>query len=241
MSKKNMNTEIETVETATPKYTHVLDAIREVAGGVEPSLRAFAMVLDVPSTRLYATAKKPVAGQVWDPESKNWDALNEFFTGKLEAEGAAYTSMEELVVAAAEKDKWIAENANVRVATGSNLIDVDGGKMPKRKAAMFEMGSENESLICFKHDGGVYKMVYQTAGYTCVRAVNEDGSFAKEEVRVLSNATLNTKCVSPHTMAQAIADRFSGAYAEQTKDNAPAESENANQTVDGGSDVNVEG
>ena len=106
--------------------------------------------------------------------------------------------------------------------------DVDGGKMPKRKAAMFDMGSEQESLICFKHDAGVYKMVYQTLGYTAIRQVNEDGSFAKEEIRVVSNSTLNTKCVPPTVMAQAIADRFSGAYAEQTA----TESENANQTAD---------
>jgi hypothetical protein len=135
-------------------------------------------------------------------------------------------SLEELVTVAVEKEKWMAENTTARVATGSNLIDVDGGKMPKRKAAMFDMGSEQESLICFKHDAGVYKMVYQTLGYTAIREVNEDGTFAKEEVRVVSNSTLNTKCVPPTVMAQAIADRFSGAYAEQTN----TESENANQT-----------
>lgn len=236
MSKK-IQTEVENMENAaeavTPKYMHVLDAIREVAGGVEPSLRAFALVLDMIPSRLYAKAKTPIAGQVYDPSVTNWDALNEFFESKLDAEDVTYNSMEELVLAAAEKDKWLAENANARVAVGNNTIDVDGGKMPKRKAAMFEMGSENESLICFKKDPQVYKMVYQTLGYTVIRPVNEDGSFAKEEVRVLSNATLNTKCVSPHTMAQAIADRFSGAYAEQTKEDAPAESENANQEETG--------
>lgn len=204
--------------------TNILEAIRTNNNGEEISLKAFALALDIPATRLYAIAKKPIVGQVYDPNAKNWDAINEFVTNKLSAPEAVITTMEELVEVAAEKEKWMAENASARVSTGNNLIDVDGGKMPKRKSAMFDMGSEQESLICFKHDAGVYKMVYQTLGYTAVRQVNEDGTFAKEEIRVVSNSTLNTKCVAPNQMAQAIADRFSGVYAEQTA-TAPAEAE----------------
>ena len=204
---------------------HILDAVREFNGGEEISLKAFALALDIPATRLYAIAKRPIVGQVYDPNAKNWDAINEFLTTKVSAPDATITSVEELVKVAAEKEKWMAENATARVATGNNLIDVDGGKMPKRKSAMFEMGSEQEPLLCFKHHAGVYKMVYQPLGYTAIRQVNEDGSFAKEEIRVISNATLNTKCVPPTTMKQAIDDRFSGAYAEQTA----TESENASQ------------
>ena len=213
MSNEIMNA---TEATEVIETKHVLDVIRDVNGGEEISLKAFALALDIPATRLYAIAKRPIIGQVYDPNAKNWDAINEFLTNKVTAADATITSMEELVMVAAEKEKWMAENTTARVATGNNLIDVDGGKMPKRKAAMFEMGSEQESLICFKHDAGVYKMVYQTLGYTAIRQVNEDGTFAKEEIRVVSNSTLNTKCVPPTIMAQAIADRFSGVYAEQT-------------------------
>ena len=215
---------------------HILDAVREFNGGEEISLKAYALALDIPATRLYALAKRPIVGQVYDPNAKNWDAINEFLTAKVSAPDAIITSIEELVKVAAEKEKWMAENATARVATGSNLIDVDGGKMPKRKSAMFEMGNEQESLLCFKHDAGVYKMVYQTLGYTAIRQVNEDGSFAKEEIRVISNATLNTKCVPPTTMKQAIDDRFSGAYAEQTA----TESENASQNCDEPTAVDAE-
>ena len=234
MSKKNENA-IPAVETAV-EMKHILDVIRDVNGGEEVSLKAFALALDIPATRLYTIAKRPIIGQVYDPNAKNWDAINEFLTNKVTAADATITSLEALVAVAVEKEKWMAENATARVATGSNLIDVDGGKMPKRKAAMFEMGSEQESLICFKHDAGVYKMVYQTLGYTAIRQVNEDGTFAKEEIRVVSNSTLNTKCVPPTVMAQAIADRFSGAYAEQTA----TESENANQTADEAVPVDAE-
>ena len=234
MSKKNENA-IPEVETAV-EMKHILDVIRDVNGGEEVSLKAFALALDIPATRLYAIAKRPIIGQVYDPNAKNWDAINEFLSNKVTAADATITSLEELVVVAVEKEKWMAENATARVATGSNLIDVDGGKMPKRKAAMFDMGSEQESLICFKHDAGVYKMVYQTLGYTAIRQVNEDGSFAKEEIRVVSNSTLNTKCVPPTSMAQAIADRFSGAYTEQTA----TESENVSQTADEAMPVDAE-
>lgn len=223
MSNKNNTVAPEATAIETK---HILDVIREVNGGEEISLKAFALALDIPATRLYAVAKRPIVGQVYDPNAKNWDAISEFLTAKVTAPEAAITSLEALVEAAAEKEKWMAENVTARVATGSNLIDVDGGKMPKRKAAMFEMGNEQESLICFKHDAGVYKMVYQTLGYTAIREVNEDGTFAKEEIRVVSNSTLNTKCVPPTTMAQAIADRFSGVYAEQTTtEAAPADAE----------------
>ena len=228
MSKKNTVDEVATM--------HILDAVREFNGGEEISLKAFALAPDIPATRLYAIAKRPIVGQVYDPNAKNWDAINEFLTAKVSAPDATITSIEELVKVAAEKEKWMAENATARVATGNNLIDVDGGKMPKRKSAMFEMGNEQESLLCFKHDAGVYKMVYQTLGYTAIRQVNEDGSFAKEEIRVISNATLNTKCVPPTTMKQAIDDRFSGAYAEQTA----TESENASQKGDEPTAVDAE-
>lgn len=230
MSNEIMNA-TEAVETK-----HILDVIRDVNGGEEISLKAFALALDIPATRLYAIAKRPIIGQVYDPNAKNWDAINEFLTNKVTAADATITSLEELVTVAVEKEKWMAENATARVATGNNLIDVDGGKMPKRKAAMFDMGSEQESLICFKHDAGVYKMVYQTLGYTAIRQVNEDGTFAKEEIRVVSNSTLNTKCVPPTVMAQAIADRFSGAYTEQTA----TESENVSQTADEAMPVDAE-
>ena len=222
--------------TEAVEMKHILDVIRDVNGGEEVSLKAFALALDIPATRLYAIAKRPIVGQVYDPNAKNWDAINEFLTNKVTAADATITSLEELVLVAVEKEKWMAENATARVATGSNLIDVDGGKMPKRKAAMFDMGSEQESLICFKHDAGVYKMVYQTLGYTAIRQVNEDGTFAKEEIRVVSNSTLNTKCVPPTSMAQAIADRFSGAYTEQTA----TESENVSQTADEAMPVDAE-
>lgn len=190
---------------------HVLDAVKDC--GIEtPSVKAFALALNLPVTRLNNIAKTPVPGQVWDPSIVNWDALNEFFQKKI-TEGKV-ESMTALVEAAKEKEEYLATagTRHTGVSTGANLIDVDGGKMPARKSAKFEMGGEQESYICFKKDAGVYRIVYQTAGYTAIRPVGPDGNFCMELVRVVSNGTLNTKCVPPTELEAAIKDRFSGEY-----------------------------
>lgn len=206
MAKKN--TEITVNEEM---IQHINDAVAD-CGCDYPSIKAFALALDVPVTRLNNIAKTAVPGQVYDPSVVNWDALNEFFQKKIK--DGKYANMVELVVAAQGKDEYLATagSRHTGLATGANLIDVDGGKMPKRKSSKFEMGGENESLICFKKDAGVYKMVYQTAGYTAIRPVGPDGEFCMELVRVVSNGTLNTKCVPPTEMDAAIQDRFSGEY-----------------------------
>lgn len=206
MAKKN--TEITVNEEM---IQHINDAVAD-CGCDYPSIKAFALALDVPVTRLNNIAKTAVPGQVYDPSVVNWDALNEFFQKKIK--DGKYANMVELVNAAQAKDEYLASmtSRHAGMATGANLIDVDGGKMPKRKSSKFEMGNENESLICFKKDAGVYKMVYQTAGYTAIRPVGPDGEFCMELVRVVSNGTLNTKCVPPTEMEAAIQDRFSGEY-----------------------------
>ena len=46
---------------------HILDAVREFNGGEEISLKAFALALDIPATRLYAIAKRPIVGRCMTP------------------------------------------------------------------------------------------------------------------------------------------------------------------------------
>lgn len=187
---------------------NILDAVAQ-NGGVQPSVRAIAAVFDVTPNAIYTRGKKAIPGQVYDPEVTNWDAISAYLESKM-PEGEDMVSM---IAKANEKDEWFKENAPVRTPAGVSLIEVDGEKIAPRKSAMFEMGSEQESYLCFKHDEHVYKMVYQTLSFTAVRPVNENGSFASNELRVLSNATINTKCVSPMQMVAAIAERFSGEYA----------------------------
>ena len=206
---------------------NILDVINEI-GGEELSMRAIATVIGVNPSRMYAIAKKPVAGQMYDPEATNWDAISAYVESKLAEKN--FEDMKAFVTAAQEVDAELKANIRRVAVPGANLIEVDGEKVSARKSAKFEMGGENESYICFKHDALVYKMVYQTEGYTVLRPVNSDGTFAMEMLRVVSNGTLNTKCVPPTTLATAIEDRFSGAYAEQlAAEKAKKEAENANQ------------
>lgn len=212
-------------ETVTMETMHILDAIKN-CGGEQPSMRAISEVIGCAPTKLYSLGKKPIPGQVYDPNVTNWDAINAYVETKLvvdpEVEGCH--TMEDVVKAALAVDAYNKEHGTRRGNGGSNLIEVDGEMIPKRKSAMFEMGNENESYICFKKDANVYKIVYQTESYTTVRPVTAEGEFASNELKTVSNLTLNTKCVAPAQMPEAIEVRFSGAYAEQS-----AETENASQ------------
>lgn len=218
MSKKNK-------EDIIMESMHILDAIKN-CGGEQPTMRGLAEVVGCAPTKLYSLGKKPIPGQVYDPNVTNWDAISAYVETKLvvdpEVEGCH--TMEDAVKAALEVDAYNKEHGTRRGTGGSNLIEVDGEMIPKRKSAMFEMGNENESFVCFKKDANVYKIVYQTESYTTVRPVTAEGEFASNELKTVSNLTLNTKCVAPAQMTEAINARFSGAYAEQS-----TETENASQ------------
>lgn len=191
---------------------HFLDSVAN-NGGNQPSMRAIAEAFGVTTNTLYSRGKKPIAGQVYDPEATNWDAISEYLNTKV-PEGE---NMDTMVAKAIEIDKEYQVNVRSRSASGNNLIEVDGVMIAKRKAAMFEMGSDQESFLCFKDDGNVYKMVYQTESHTVIRPVDETGEFASNELRVLSNGTINTKCIAPVRLQEAIEYRFSGKYAEDHK------------------------
>lgn len=232
MSKKEMTLD-------ENKVQNILEAYTQAGGEGEPSIRALAVALNTSPNKFYAIARQGVPGAVYDPNATNWEALTEYVSKKygtnIAAEGEApivFNNTYEYAVAVVAAMKYLEENANVRGIgiAGANLIDVDGGKMPKRKSVTMEMGNEQQSYLCFKGDAAVYAMVYQTLGYTVVREIDKNGEFAKEELRVLSNSTLNTKIVPPNTLPDAIEKRFSGAYAEQNNTtNARGETENANQ------------
>lgn len=201
----------------TNTYTHILDAIANVADGHEPSMKAIANLLDVPTTRLYAKARTPKPGEVYDPQAINWDKISEYVASFLDVDTTPWDNMEDFVLEAARVDEEIAANPGRRTSVSKQTVDVDGEQMPIRKTAMFELGNENESLVCFKKDANVYKIVYQTAGYTVLRVIDKEMNL-HETLKVVSNLTLNTKCVPPCTMKEAIEKRFSGEYQVENKE-----------------------
>ena len=58
----------------------------------------------------------------------------------------------------------------------------------------------------------MYAIVMQTLTHTVLRPVNQDGTFASETVKVISNSMLNMKGVGPAGIDEAVDKRFSGEY-----------------------------
>ena len=179
-----------------------------------PSLRAIALAVGVPPAKVYAASKKPIAGQVYNPDSVNKEAVSELLESKLGVEVVDFTglpvvyhTLDDIADAVVRAEEHIAATDRRRVAQ-SRFIEVDGVQVEKRKSDMFEMESERASAICFNGDDTVYAMVYQTRSFTVLRPVGSDGQFTSDTVRLMSNSTLNTKAVSPLMLKDSIELRF---------------------------------
>lgn len=183
--------------------------IMEVKG--TPTLKAIAEVFNVPSQRIYSVAKQPKEGEVYDAKVYNWDAIERFITRRLNDELPDLESVIDaaLVVDAELKERDGRRSSN-RGTPAVQKITVDGKEIPVRKYKNFEMSED--VYVCLRKDANVYKIVLQTLSHTCLRAVNQDGEFCSETVKVISNSMLNMKGAGPASVEDAIAKRFSGEY-----------------------------
>lgn len=190
---------------------NAIETIMETQG--TPTLKAIAAVLDVPAQRLYSVAKQPKEGEVYDAKVYNWDAIERFVTRRLDADKGLAT-LEDVIAAAHEKDSEFQASDGRRSANRGSAtketIEVDGKQVPVRKYKNFEVAAGK--YVCIKKDVNVYAIVMQTLTHTVLRPVNEDGTFASETVKVISNSMLNMKGVGPSAIDEAIAKRFSGEY-----------------------------
>jgi hypothetical protein len=178
-----------------------------------PTLKAIAAVFGIPTQRIYSVAKQPKEGEVYDAKVYNWDAITRFIERRLDADKGLAT-LEDVIDAALAKDAEFKESDGRRTANrgqGINQkIEVDGKMVAVRKYKNFEM-SEGKP-ICLRKDANVYGIVMQTLTHTVLRPINEDGSFASETVKVISNSMLNMKGAGPASIDEAIQKRFSGEY-----------------------------
>lgn len=208
--------EKEKIEAATR-----IEAIMQEKG--EVTLKALAMVFNLPPQRIYSTAKQPKEGVVYDAKVYNWEAIERFLNRRLGQEGMP-TTLEEVVERALEIDAQLKEadgrkSANRGTVAGEK-IEVDGKMIPKRKYTNFEMldeeGNETGNMIVLKKDPHVYKMVYQTRSHTVLVPVSDvNGTVAGDLVKVITNGMLNMKGFGPAGTAQGIEMRFSGEFAEK--------------------------
>lgn len=183
--------------------------IMEVKG--TPTLKAIAEVFNVPSQRIYSVAKQPKEGEVYDAKVYNWDAIERFITRRL---NDVLPDLESVIDAALVVDAELKERdgrrSSNRGTPAVQKITVDGKEIPVRKYKNFEMSED--VYVCLRKDANVYKIVLQTLSHTCLRAVNQDGEFCSETVKVISNSMLNMKGAGPASVEDAIAKRFSGEY-----------------------------
>jgi hypothetical protein len=180
-----------------------------------PTLKAIAAVFDIPQQRLYSVAKQPKAGEVYDAKVYNWDAIQRFISRRLDAEKGLGT-YEDVIAAALLKDEEFKTQDGRRGANrGQSIkqtIEVDGKQVAARKYKNFEMDADTP--VCLRHDANVYKIVMQTLTHTVLRPINEDGSFASETVKVISNTMLNMKGAGPSTVEDAAKKRWAGEYVD---------------------------
>ena len=189
-----------------------------------PTLKAIAAVFDIPTQRIYSVAKQPKEGEVYDAKVYNWDAITRFIERRLDADKGLAT-LEDVIDAALVKDAEFKESDGRRTANrGQSVnqkIEVDGQMVAVRKYKNFEM-SEGKP-ICLRKDANVYGIVMQTLTHTVLRPIKEDGSFASETVKVISNSMLNMKGAGPASIDEAIQKRFSGEYVVPADPDVPAE------------------
>lgn len=178
-----------------------------------PTLKAIAAVFGIPTQRIYSVAKQPKDGEVYDAKVYNWDAITRFIERRLDADKGLAT-LEDVIDAALLKDEEMKQSDGRRTANRSTgvkqKIEVDGQLVAVRKYTNFEMSAGVP--VCLRKDANVYAIVMQTLTHTVLRPINQDGSFASETVKVISNGMLNMKGAGPASIEDAIAKRFSGEY-----------------------------
>ena len=191
-----------------------------------PTLKAIAAVFDIPTQRIYSVAKQPKEGEVYNAKVYNWDAITRFIERRLDADKGLAT-LEDVIDAALVKDAEFKESDGRRTANrGQSInqkIEVDGQMVAVRKYKNFEM-SEGKP-ICLRKDANVYGIVMQTLTHTVLRPIKEDGSFASETVKVISNSMLNMRGAGPASIDEAIQKRFSGEYEVPADPDAPKASD----------------
>lgn len=140
-----------------------------------PNLKQIATVLDLPVERLRNVAKKPIAGEAYDPKSINWGAIESFIENRLSKTG--YDSVD------AVYDDADKVEITVRATGGSaiSMLEVEGSNTtPARK---YEVKAGD--TIVLKSDLTEYLVEYVNETIVVYKPISESGALT------LSSATGN--------------------------------------------------
>lgn len=153
-----------------------------------PTLKAFAMALEVPYQRLRGIAKRPEPGTVYDPNAMNWFAITRYIVPRLDKDDEKkFATLEDVVLKAVECDVELKENdkRHFRVAAGDKVITLpDGTECVARRKEW----AEGQSIVIHGDKSKtVYVIVCVSQSHICVK---KDQA---EELRVFGNSTVNAK------------------------------------------------
>lgn len=196
-----------------------LEAINTVCEGTAPTLKAIAAALDVPQQRIYSVAKQPKAGEVYDRNAYNWDAIDRFVTRRLDPDKNIGTH-EEVLALAVEKDKLFKTSdgrRGTRATTKDELVLPDGSGMPARKK---ELSLGQEVMLRQDKEPIVYAIILLTETHAVLQRKDWP------TLQAYSNWTLNQKLITdPEQFAQITEERLKALAARAEASNTVAATE----------------
>lgn len=124
-----------------------------------PSMRAIAEAVGGNQQRVYTIAKQPIAGQPYDPDVINWDAIERFVTKRLNPDEGIGT-YDEVIAKAYDFDANKKAHDRRRGVSGGNAAEMitlpDGSTTPKRR---MELTQGQRVMLRTDKEGIVYNVV----------------------------------------------------------------------------------
>lgn len=196
----------------TNRTLEALDSVTAALGVEKPTLKAIAAALDVPQQRIYTVAKQPKAGEVYDANVYNWEALDRFITRRLDADKGLATH-EDVITKAIELDVEFKKNdgrKGTRASTKADIVMADGTLMPARKKAM-EVGDH----VMLRQDKAPfeYEIVMLTETHAVLKRIDTSA------LSCYSNWTINQKFILDHTSFDELKAEREAAIAEAAAKN----------------------
>lgn len=203
---------------ANTEINQTLSVLETVCPDNYPTLKAIAAALDVPQQRIYSVAKQPKAGEVYDANVYNWDAIDRFIQRRLDADKGIAT-VADVINQALALDLEFKTNdrrKGVRATTKANITLADGSSIPARKKEI-AVGD----LIMLRKDKKpeVFTVVMLTETHAVLQVAGSP------ELSCYSNWTANQQFMTDASQFDEICAKR---QAELDKVNVSAESEAAN-------------
>lgn len=193
-----------------PKAPYVNGLLAEIEKrGIErPELQAIALALDLHPTRLYAVAKQPKEGEIYDARVYNWDAIDRFLARRFSADKfpKGYEDLLDKVATVQAELKTQDGRRTVRSSDESKFIKMGEKLIPVRKDT-YVVGQE--ILIKDDKEKAVYTVVMATETHLVVQPKDST------ELISFSNNTVNWRFVPPFRFAEELKKRQEAAAMPQ--------------------------